>query len=122
MTERITSVKRLVDMAAAGEDWKNWYTLAQADITSVCAAQHWDFDRFVDVLAITSPRVSVRRKLRTIQVRGRCVQRIRQAAGRLCWRPAQTQAAIWATTVRNHGRNVPGFMVSDELLLPGMLR
>lgn len=191
MSDRMTSVARLVDMAAKGKDWKDWYVRAGDDIASVCAQEHWDFDRFVDVLALTSPRTSVRRNIRVaihymqtgqwltgvidttkramahyletgeirgpktsafaaalkgdlsavvldvwmaeafkvdqrrfdrIPVRAKCNQRIRAAAGRLCWRPAEVQAAIWATTVRDHGRRVPGFVVSDELLLPGMRR
>lgn len=45
-------------------DWCRWYTRATAEIELVCEQKEWDFDRFVEILAITSPRVAVTRNIR----------------------------------------------------------
>ena len=58
------SATHLCNLAEEAMEWSSWYSVAQRDITDVCAHTGWDFDRFVDVLAITSPRVSVRRNIR----------------------------------------------------------
>jgi hypothetical protein len=51
-------------LADEGREWRDWYALARQDIQLVCSDQGWCLDRFIDVLAITSPRISVRRNIR----------------------------------------------------------
>lgn len=180
------SAKHLLQLSCEGADWKDWYTRATADIKLVCTRMDWPFNRFVDVLAIISPRVPVRRNIRVamhymetqdwlggtirstraamdhyeeteeirgpktsafaaalkgnldaivldtwmagafeidqhlfdrMSVRAECIRRIRWAANKQQWKPAELQAAVWAATVRSMGRNVPGFRVSEELTL-----
>lgn len=53
--------KRLLALATAGLDHVHWYEKANAKIAAVCTAMGWDIERFVSVLAITSPRVHVSR-------------------------------------------------------------
>lgn len=58
------TAKHLCVLADEGRDFHNWYTLAKTDLERVCKQKEYDFDRFVDVLAITSPRVAVVRNIR----------------------------------------------------------
>lgn len=58
------SANHLCKLADEGIDWAKWYDHARLDIRRVCVDQDWDPDRFTDILAITSPRVSVRRNIR----------------------------------------------------------
>lgn len=58
------SANHLCTLANEAMDWCRWYDHAKADIKIVCQKKGWDFDRFVDVLAITSPRVAVVRNIR----------------------------------------------------------
>lgn len=58
------SANHLCTLAREAMDWCRWYTRAKADIEHVCKQKGWDFNRFVDVLAITSPRVAVVRNIR----------------------------------------------------------
>lgn len=58
------SANHLCTLAREAMDWCQWYTHAKADIELVCKHKGWDFDRFVDILAITSPRVAVVRNIR----------------------------------------------------------
>lgn len=44
-----------------------------------------------------------------------CCSRIRHTARLLNWTPAQTQAAIWFTTCRKHGRNPSPFTLIKEI-------
>lgn len=60
----MASVARLQRLAEAGRDHMNWYADAQADLTEVCVEQGWNVSRFIDVLALTSVRTSVRRNIR----------------------------------------------------------
>ena len=48
-------------LALAGEDHRHWYTKAYAKIERVCGAHGWNVERFIAILAITSPRVPVSR-------------------------------------------------------------
>lgn len=54
----------LCTLAKEAMDWCRWYTHATVDIQRVCDGKGWDFDRFVDVISITSPRVAVTRNIR----------------------------------------------------------
>lgn len=58
------TAQHLCNLANEGLDWMWWYTDAKSDIERVCEHKGWDFNRFVDVLAITSPRVAVIRNIR----------------------------------------------------------
>lgn len=58
------SANHLCMLAREAMDWSQWYTRAKADIELVCKHKVWNFDRFVDILAITSPRVAVVRNIR----------------------------------------------------------
>ena len=58
------SANHLCNLANEAMDWSQWYAYAKRDIEHVCELKQWDFNRFVDVLAITSPRVAVVRNIR----------------------------------------------------------
>lgn len=58
------TANHLCNLASEGMDWMNWYTHAKVDIKRVCQHKEWDFNRFVDILAVTSPRVAVVRNIR----------------------------------------------------------
>ena len=47
-----------------GLDMAGWYDQAAAEIGSLCRQRGWDANRFIDVLAITSPRCAVRSNVR----------------------------------------------------------
>lgn len=54
----------LVTLARDNRDGATWYDAAAIEIASVCEAAGWETDKFIAILAITSPRVSVCRNLR----------------------------------------------------------
>jgi hypothetical protein len=60
----MASVARLQTLAEWGSEYRDWYKQAQADITTVCVDEGWNVERFIDVLALTSVRTSVRRNIR----------------------------------------------------------
>lgn len=170
------SPHHLMRLARDGSDYRNWYTEAHNAIAEVCNSNNWSVSKFIDVLALTSPRVSVKRNVsiairymndgvlgedvmrniraslehyeNTGEIRGpktsafskaltgnqesivldtwmakalgvdqkkfdskkfrsSAERRIRYAAHVLGWTPAETQAAIWAGTLKRAGRNVP---------------
>lgn len=51
-------------LAIEGEAGRYWYENARTDIKTVCDRCQWDRDEFTDILAITSPRVHVKRNIR----------------------------------------------------------
>jgi hypothetical protein len=57
-------MRSLIELAKRNLDGADWYSKAQAEIAKVCAAESWDIERFTAILAVTSPRVSVRRNIR----------------------------------------------------------
>lgn len=58
------TAQHLCTLAYEGLDRMWWYTDAKSDIERVCKHKGWDFNRFVDILAITSPRIAVVRNIR----------------------------------------------------------
>jgi hypothetical protein len=64
-SHKIAGRSRIKRLAQIGLGYKDWYSRAQREIRTVCSLENWSINRFVDVLAITSPRVSVRRNVRT---------------------------------------------------------
>ena len=60
----VCGVGRLVRLAEQGLDCLSWYDDAQRQISEVCRLASWDFVRFTECLAITSPRCSVLRNIR----------------------------------------------------------
>lgn len=52
---------RLNAYADRGASLRDWYAEARASIVDLCLREGWDYDRFVCILAVTSPRVSVLR-------------------------------------------------------------
>lgn len=56
--------ERLIRLARIGRDYHDWYSRAQREIQTVCEIENWGLNTFVDILAITSPRVAVRRNVR----------------------------------------------------------
>jgi len=54
----------LLRLAREGWDYRHWYENARSEIAHCCMLQRWDPNRFTDILAITSPRVAVRRNVR----------------------------------------------------------
>jgi hypothetical protein len=63
--------------------------------------------------ALRVPHVQVSR----VGVNREACKRIRVVARSLGWAPAEVQAAIWAATVREHGRNVPIVSVMSNVTL-----
>jgi hypothetical protein len=61
---RLASTKRLLRLARLGQDYRDWYPQAIREIKIVCELENWSIPTFVDILAITSPRVAVRRNVR----------------------------------------------------------
>lgn len=53
--------ERLNRFADAGADLRDWYAQARTEIGRLCQREGWDYERFVCILAVTSPRVSVLR-------------------------------------------------------------
>lgn len=51
----------LLRYAQAGWEWRSWYDDARIAITEICQRHKWSVDKFIDVMAITSPRVQVSR-------------------------------------------------------------
>lgn len=62
---KLAGPRRLCRLADMGRDFADWYPAALSEACAVCELEAWKLRRFVDVLAITSPRVSVRRNVRT---------------------------------------------------------
>lgn len=60
---RVTARKaaELNRYADIGAPLCNWYAEARTEIGRLCSREGWDYDRFVCILAVTSPRVSVLR-------------------------------------------------------------
>jgi len=58
------TTKRLIVLARKGHRFRDWYKRAGHSIEYVCTFKQWDRERFIDILAITSPRVAVRRCVR----------------------------------------------------------
>lgn len=52
-------VKKLLALARIGQAGVNWYDDARDYIWHECSVNGWDMDTFINVFAITSPRVSV---------------------------------------------------------------
>lgn len=61
---RMSGIKTLLPLARAGHEYRHWYTDARKSIDYVCGAKGWNRDTLIDLLAICSPRVSVRRSIR----------------------------------------------------------
>lgn len=184
------SVHKLVQMAVFGTDHMNWYANAKRDIAAAAIILDTDPDVFAQIMAVTSPRVSVTRNVKyaimlsinpfrkprgmlsvswasyihwldTGEIRGQktepfsralkgdhtaipldvwmckaldidqlslrrqavftlATQRVAAVADYLGWWNCEAQAAIWATAVRNAGRNIP--TVSATQLTLEMLR
>lgn len=51
----------LLRYAMAGWDWRHWYHDAREAIEEICRRFGWDEHKFIEVMAITSPRVQVSR-------------------------------------------------------------
>lgn len=60
----LPSVADLCELTRKGQDFRYWYRHARRSIRSVCNIKGWDEDKLIDLLALTSPRVSVRRSIR----------------------------------------------------------
>lgn len=55
----MNTVKQLMAYADIGQVGYAWYDDARDYIWSVCEREDWDMDEFINIMAITSPRVSV---------------------------------------------------------------
>ena len=55
---------RITDLATLGCCGSTWYTNAIAEVDTLCRLEDWSVERFVSILSLTSPRVSVRRNVR----------------------------------------------------------
>ncbi len=59
-------------LAKANLDGAPWYVEAQKQLETVAKLENWELSQLVGILAVTSPRVSVRRNIRiTLQYLGR---------------------------------------------------
>jgi len=58
------NVSYLIRLARQGWDHRDWYTRAEGSLMDLSDFLDIDFDELVDVLSITSPRVSVARNVR----------------------------------------------------------
>lgn len=61
---KLASPSRVMRLAERGLDRADWYDRAVAEIALVCSLEGWQVNRFTDILAILSPRVSIRRNVR----------------------------------------------------------
>lgn len=173
---RLTPIKTLADIALAGSDMRDWYVWANEEIGVASGRLGITPDRFAQLLALFSPRVSVLRSIKwalhyvaendylhdcpvsvkqavthwegTGKIRGvktypfyralmgdryaivldthmgnamgcdskrfevktvhrACSDRLWAVANLLDWRPAETQAAIWAGHLRSIDQAVP---------------
>lgn len=55
------SVEGLIKLALEGEQWREWYQLAEQEIRITCLHYGWCPLKFIDVLAVTSPMTQVTR-------------------------------------------------------------
>lgn len=58
---KLAELNRYADI---GAPLKDWYAEARTEIGRLCSREGWDYDRFVCILAVTSPRVSVLRNFK----------------------------------------------------------
>lgn len=56
----MNGVRTLLKYAQLGWHYRFWYDDAREYIVMECVREGWDVDRFIDIMALTSPRVSVR--------------------------------------------------------------
>jgi hypothetical protein len=56
----VNGVKTLLKYAQLGWHYRFWYDDAREYIVMECVREGWDIDRFIDVMSVLSPRVSVR--------------------------------------------------------------
>jgi len=56
--------KHLAKLASTALDYANWYDIANRDIHIASNRLGFNPDRFADIIAITSPRISVRKNIR----------------------------------------------------------
>lgn len=182
---RMASVDTLVRLARKGENGRFWYRHAMDQVEQAATLIGVESRYLADLLALFSPRVSVKRSIRfalryaingdyasdvmrgiqasveyyyltgeilgqktsafaralrgdesaivldvwmakafgidqklfqRISIQEKCKRRIRNAAKRLGWIPAQTQAAIWTATVRQAGRNPAQLTLVEDTL------
>jgi hypothetical protein len=64
VTMRIASVETIVKLALAGQSGRNWYSHAASQVEQAAELLNCEAAYFADILAILSPRVSVKRNLR----------------------------------------------------------
>jgi hypothetical protein len=58
------TVKSLVTIAKIGYDHAGWYDDMENQLRAYCMTRGWDYDVFIDIMAITSPRIHVTRNIR----------------------------------------------------------
>jgi hypothetical protein len=58
------TVKSLVTLARIGHAGADWYDYVGNQLRDYCKDRGWDYDVFIDIMAITSPRIHVTRNIR----------------------------------------------------------
>ncbi len=62
------SIEGLIKLAHEGEEYREWYQIAEQEIRIACLHYRWCPWRMADILALTSPRTSVTRNWRVTQM------------------------------------------------------
>ena len=67
-SHRLKSFQHVEKLALAGYDLADWYSVAEQDILAICRLENWGVEKFTSILSILSPRVSIRRNVRSALV------------------------------------------------------
>ena len=65
LSTQLHTRNHVLQLANRGLDMHDWYDRAKWEIESVCQLEGWQANQFIDILAILSPRVTIRRNIRS---------------------------------------------------------
>lgn len=98
------TIEPLRIMAERGREYRDWYREAHSHCVRLCNRHEWDLQTFIDVIALFSPRVQVRRNLRMAM---HYMQTKKQPPG--CLRSVMTSVKHWEKTGEIRGQKVAAF-------------